>query len=333
MGTIKPASTGTAITPASTGDELSPAARELIQQSVPPNTQRAYERQWRAFLAWCADVDVQAFPASRETMANYVAHLVERGLAPATIGQAIATVRTIHRLRGMAGRPGTDLALQVLRAYRRQRAAAGIGKRQAPPITIDRLRAMVDATDAESTAGRRDRALLVLGFALMARRSELAGLRIDDIEVCDDGLRVRIRESKTDRDSEGVVVRVPHGVHSLTDPVRVVRAWIGHLAEHGVTEGPLLRAVSRGGRVGDGMSPRAVNERVRVLARRAGLPDAERVTSHGLRAGGPTEAARAGVPVAQIARHGRWGERSMQVHTYIRDVDAWRDNPMRGIGL
>jgi len=50
-------------------------------------------------------------------------------------------------------------------------------------------------------------------------------------------------------------------------------------------------------------------------------------------AGGPAEAAKAGRPVSFIAEHGRWSKTSPQVLEYIRPVDKWRDNPMRGIGL
>jgi integrase len=193
---------------------------------------------------------------------------------------------------------------------------------------------MIDATDPAAPIGLRDRAMLVLGFAMMARRSELAALHISDVTFTDDGLTVLIRKSKTDKDASGAEVTIPRGSHPDTDPVRVVQAWLAALAEHGVTDGPLLRRINRWGQLQDGgMSGAAVNERVRHLAEQAGVPDAGKFTAHGLRAGGPTEAAKAGTPVAFIAEHGRWSPMSPQVHEYVRAVDRWRDNPMRGIGL
>ncbi|MGW2251394.1 hypothetical protein ACWCXH_14435 [Kitasatospora sp. NPDC001660] len=99
-------------------------------------------------------------------------------------------------------------------------------------------------------------------------------------------------------------------------------------------DGPLLRRINRWGRLQDGrMSGAAVNERIRRRACSAGVPRADAFTAHGLRAGGPTEAAKTGTPVAFIAEHGRWSPMSPQVHEYVRAVDRWRDNPMRGIGL
>ncbi|MFD5234887.1 tyrosine-type recombinase/integrase [Streptomyces qaidamensis] len=333
--TITPRASGE-LTPASgqPGIELSASARERIRQSVPENTRRAYARQLDRFTAWCTEHDVAALPADPGTLTEYVNHLADLDQAPASIEQAIAAIRTAHRVSGYKGQPDTEGALRVLKAHRRERAEKGQSKRQAPPVTLDPLRSMVTAADPATLAGRRDRALLVLGFAMMARRSELAALRIEDLAFSDDGLTVTIRKSKTDQDAHGATVQIPHGVHPDTDPVRVTRAWLAALAEHDVTSGPLLRRINRWDQLQPGgMSGAAVNERVQRLAQLAGLEGAADFTAHGLRAGGPTEAAKAGHPVSFIAEHGRWSKNSPQVLEYIRAVDRWRDNPMRGIGL
>lgn len=313
---------------------LSPGARDRIERSVPENTKDAYRRQAAGFIAWCERHDRTTLPATAETLAEYVSHLCDLDRAPTTIEQAIATIRVAHRQAGYKNQPDTDRALQVLKTHKRDRAAAGKRKKKSTPVTLDVLRALIDATDPETLAGKRDRVLVVLGFALMARRSELAALQISDLTFTEDGITVLIRSSKTDQEAVGAEVPIPSGVHSLTDPVRVTRAWLAALAEQGITSGPLLRRIDRWDRLqGGGMSPWSINERIKVLAQRADLPPTIVLTAHGLRAGGPTEAAKAGQPVAFIAEHGRWSKSSPQVLEYIRPVDKWRDNPMRGIGL
>jgi integrase len=315
---------------------VSASAADRLARSVPQNTQRAYARQWDEFERWCLGqaVPLRPLPASAHTLAEYVNALAERDLAPASIEQAIAAIRVRHDRAGHAGAPDTTAALAILRTHRRERADRGKHKRQAPAITLGPLRSMVAACDTTSTAGLRDRAIVVLGFAAMLRRSELAALNIGDIRFTDDGLVVAIRSSKTDQDAVGAEVLVPPGSHPDTDPVRVVRAWIGHLRSLGIAEGRLLRSVTNHGtRIGASMTPTAVNDAVRRLAAAAGLDDAETYTAHGLRAGGPTEAARRGVATAHIARHGRWSPTSPQVNEYVRVADLLRDNPMNGIGL
>lgn len=310
---------------------LSPAALDRLDRSIPENTKTAYRRQARDFVAWCEERGRDTLPASAQTLADYVSRLCDLDRAPSTIEQAIAVVRTAHRQAGYKGLPDTEAALRILKTHKRDRAEQGKRKRKAPPVTLNVLRAMVDIADPTTLAGRRDRVMLVLGFAMMARRSELAALRIEDVNFTDDGLAILIRSSKTDQEAEGAEVNIPHGVHPDTDPVRVVRAWLDRLD---ATEGPLLRAINRWDQLQPGgLSGAAINERVRKLAIEAGVPNAVTFTAHGLRAGGPTEAAKAGQPVSFIADHGRWSKNSPQVLEYIRPVDKWRDNPMRGIGL
>ncbi len=319
---------------ARTDHELSASTVDRMQRSIPTETRRAYDRQWSQFAAWCAEQDRAALPATPQTLAEFVNHLVDLDRAPSTIEQAIAAVRTGHRLAGHRGLPETDHARAVLRVHKRERAERGQRKRKAPAVVLDVLRAMVDALDVDTITGVRDRALIVLGFAMMGRRSELAALRVSDLVFTEDGLTVLIRTSKTDQDAVGAEVKIPYGSHPSTCPVRTLRTWLAVLAENGFDDGPVFRRITRHGHLQDGaMSGAAINERVKVLAERAGVESAERYTAHGLRAGGPTEAARRGVPVAHIAEHGRWSKSSPVVHEYVRAADGWRDNPMRGIGL
>ncbi|GII89713.1 integrase [Sphaerisporangium siamense] len=328
--------------------ELSPAARERLAAGLAANTGRAYARDWAAFTAWCAAAGRTPLPATAETLTEYVTHLAAtptaRGTlpAPSTIERALACVQSRHKKAGLLlNAEGARLAL---RAYRKERAAAGTRARKAPPAVLDDLRAMVDACDPTTLAGLRDRAALVLGFALMGRRSELAALDIEDLAPTVEGLEVLIRASKTDQDAIGEVVPLPYGSHPDTCPVRVVQAWTTALAKLGVTAGPLLRGIDRHGRITTAtpgasgkaaarISGHGLNLIVRRAAVRAGLPGAETYTAHSLRAGGATAAAKAGAPVSAIARHGRWSEKSPVVHGYIRAADKWRDNPMRGVGL
>jgi len=312
---------------------LSESTRARILAAVPDNTRRAYARQWDLFTDWCAEHGADPLPATGDTLADYTAHLADAGRSPATIEQATAAIRTAHRTAGYESQPDTRAARLVLRGHRRDRAESGRRARQAPPVTIDALRAMVEHCDPATTIGLRDRLVLVLGLALMGRRSELAALNVDDVTETPEGIEVLIRASKTDQDALGAVVAIPHGQHADTDPVRLVRAWTARLAEHGITSGRLLRSVTRHGRIGAGLTGTAIGDVVRAAATRAELPDAARYSAHSLRAGGATSAYKAGAPVSVIAAHGRWAPGSPVVLSYVRAVDRWRDNALRGIGL
>ncbi|MGW4476840.1 tyrosine-type recombinase/integrase [Nonomuraea sp. NPDC004354] len=313
---------------------LSPTTRRRLVDGQRPNTRRSYTRQWQNFVRWCAHHGRTPLVATPETLAEYVAELCDREMAPATIDQAIATVRAAHRTAGHPKTPDTGPALLVLRGYKRERAENGQrNQRQAPPVLIPELRQMIEACDLTTARGLRDRLLLVLGLALMGRRSELVALMVSDVLETSEGLEVTIRTSKTDKDSRGETIAIPAGAHPLTNPVAALADWVACLADHGVTDGRLLRRIDRHGNIGESLSDSSVNTILRDLAAAAELPNAEAYTAHSLRAGGATVAYAAGVPVQTIAKHGRWDPQSPVVLRYIRAVDRWRDNAMRSVGL
>jgi site-specific recombinase XerD len=312
---------------------VSDRTAERIRASVPENTRRAYGRQLERFEAWCAEHGRTPLPATAETLTEFVSFLCDLELGPSSIDQAITAIRTQHRTNGYPEQPGTEGARRVLKVHRRGRAEAGKRAHKAPTIVLERLRLMIEATPADSLLGKRDRALFVVGFAMMARRSELAGLWIEDVAEHEDGLTILVRSSKTDQSGVGAEVHIPAGVHSDTDPVRVVRRYLEALAELGIASGKLFRSVDRHGRPGASISPDGINKAVRAGAERAGIEGADLFSAHGLRAGGATSAYRNGAPVSAIAAQGRWSEKSTAVLGYIRVEDQRRNNPMRGIGL
>lgn len=322
--------------------ELSDDARQAIEDSIPDNTRRAYGRQWETFANWCAGEGRVPLPATPKTLAQYVRHLTTtpsartgRTPAPSSIEQAIAVIRAAHKAAGHRDQPETAPALRVLKGYKKDRSESGTRKRKAPAINLSKLRLLIADCDPTTLAGLRDRVIFILGFTMMARRSELAGLYLEDVREDEEGdLTILIRSSKTDQEGEGVEVIVPRGVHRETDPVRVMRAYKAALTERGITDGRLLRAINQWDQVTrDSVSGDAINEMVQRRASRV-LPDDGLIyTAHGFRAGGAGEAYKNKAPLSAIRTQGRWADGSPQVLEYIRVVDAREENPMRGIGL
>jgi integrase len=324
---------------------ISDAAAERLINAPAENTRLAHDYDWAAFTTWCHQQGRIPLPATAQTLLDYVTWMMEkpRPAAPASIDRAMGSIRAIHADQGHLDQPPTRPARRVLRAYRRQWSDAGNRARKALPAMVDTLRSMTDTCDPDTAAGVRDRAILLLGFALMARRSELAALDIADIKPGQEGLDVTIRHSKTDQEAKGHDVAVLNGQHPETCPVRATQAWIAFLSGRGVTSGALFRPVDRHGRIGDEpgaagkarprLTGRAVAEIVHRRALTAGLEEASKYKGHSLRSGGASAAYATGAPVSGIAKHGRWVEQSPVVLGYIRAVDKWKNHPMRGVGL
>lgn len=320
---------------------ISASTAARILNGTAKNTRTAYDWAWKQFLEWCQEQGRVPLPATAQTLAQYVNHACDAASAPATIAQAISTIRSKHADAGYKDEPDNRESLRALKDYRKEWTDLGNREDQATPIMVDALRSMVGTCDPATLSGVRDRALLLLGFNMMARRSELIGLDQGDTVESEEGLTAYIKRSKTDQEARGASVAIPNGQYPETCTVRAVAAWKAKLAERGLVGGPLFRPIDRHGRIGgeQGTAGRAAvrltgKSASDIVHRRgvlAGL--SEDYTAHGLRAGAATTAYAAGVPVAEIARHGRWSPKSPVLFTYFRAVDKWKNNPMRGIGL
>ena len=149
--------------------------------------------------------------------------------------------------------------------------------------------------------GRRDRALLALGFAGALRRSELCALQVEDLVEVPDGLRVLIRRSKTDQTGEGLRSRFPR---QQAAPGRGGADVAG--PRQGSAPG---RCSGRLPWVGKRFNPAPADESAERVgkryARRVGL-EASTFSGHSLRSGFLTSAAESGANVfkmAEVSRH------------------------------
>jgi len=307
-------------------------ADEFAGRSRAENTRRAYRLDWSAFQLWCSDHGLAAMPAAPETVRLYVTDLARLGRRSSTITRHAASIATAHRRAGHVPPPTADpLFRETLSGIRK---TLGTAPSKKAPAELSVLQAMIAATPVSADDGRplpggiRDRALLLLGFSVFARESELAALDVGDVVESDEGLRVTIRRSKTDQEGVSEEVGVPYGSHAQTCPVRALRAWRRVL---NAEAGPLFPAVTRWGRVGARLSPQAVGDIVQRAASRAGF-DPRRFGGHSLRSGGATAAAKGKAPDRAIMRQGRW--RSERIaRGYIRAGTLFEENAAAFTGL
>jgi site-specific recombinase XerD len=334
---------------ASGGAELAPAAPlelaaledradQLARQSRAASTWRAYDSDLRHFRAWCDGRGLSAVPATPATVASYLADL-ETTHKPATIRRRLASISVAHQAAGLSS-PTADAGVRAVVAGIRRRH--GVAPRKVQAMRTQLVALLVGPLKKyQRTVDLRDRALLLIGFAGALRRSELVALDVEDIVEDENGLRLRLRRSKTDQEGEGRVVGVPHGSYSATCPVLAWRAWLRRLApwedeEHdyiGEPQGPAFRAVARGGHAvrPTRLSDRAVAEIIKRRALAAGL-DPALFSGHSLRAGFATEAYAQGVPELAIMRHGRWRS-AATMRGYVEEGSLWNDNAAAKLGL
>jgi site-specific recombinase XerD len=292
------------------------AAIGYAEQEKSPGTRRAYGSDWRAFSAFCDARGLEALPASPGTAARFLSLQADSGLKASTIGRRAAAIAYFHKLAGYEPPTSSEAVRATVRGIRR---AIGTAPARKAPATADLIVEMLKHCPA-TLAGKRDRALLALGFAGAFRRSELVALQVADLVEAPDGYRVMIRRSKTDQDGAGQEIAIPRGCRLR--PVEAVQAW---LAAAEISSGPVFRPVLKGGRLQEAaLSAHSVAQIVKQRAGQAGLDPAS-FAGHSLRSGFLTSAAEAGASVLKMVEVSRHKSIDM-LRTYVRRADLFKEH-------
>jgi site-specific recombinase XerD len=213
------------------------AAQAYQRMAKAKNTREAYRSAVRAWCDWCARRDLPPLPACGPDVAAFLAAERRRGMTPNTIDLRRAAIRYLHRAAGCAVPTDDACVSETVAGIRRDAAARG----QSPEKKVAATAAIITqllAPIQDDLRGKRDRALILVGFAGALRRSELASIRVERLEKTDRGLRLTIPQTKGSQ-TEAVVVPLPYGQTELC-PVRALTAW---LAAAGITDGPVFRRI------------------------------------------------------------------------------------------
>ena len=285
-------------------------------------TRRAYRSDWQHFEGWCLAQGLLPLPAVPNTVGLYLAAHAD-ALSVATLTRRLSSIATAHRLAGYSLDTKHSAIRDVMRGLRRER---GTAQRHAEALTVPLIRRVLDTCD-DRLIDRRDRALLLIGFAAALRRSELVALTLDDVDVVPEGLRITIRRSKGDQEGAGAVLAVGR-TGTATCPVEAFQAWV---SAAGIKAGRVFRSLNRHGHLGEKLSTNAVAEIVQRRAALAGL-DAQAFAGHSMRAGFATTAAMIGIEERVIMRQTRHRS-AATVRRYIRDGELFQLNLSAEIGL
>jgi site-specific recombinase XerD len=311
---------------------LDAAVAELVEASWAPSTRHAYEKDWADFAVWCSVRGFDPDTAVADDVARYVADLVGRGLALATIRRRLAAIAFAFRTMSRPSPTRDPLVERVVAGVSRVR---GTGQRKAAPLLLDQLRQIVTyltvtATKRTAVRHRRDRALLLVGWAAALRREELVALNVDDLVFDGDphsldpvtagGMVVRKKRSKTSQTAEAWVP-VPFSQHHWGScPVRTA---LTYSRQQGT--GPLFCALDQRSR-GKRLTVDAVNLIIKRHVAGALGENPDLYSGHSLRAGFVTEARARGLPDPEIARV-TLHRRLQSLQTYDRPTDLLRAAP------
>jgi integrase len=242
-------------------EDDAPATLDRLQEAVlasvtSPHSKRNYANAFAEVGKYLA---AASQPLARETLFGYREHLLERGLSPSTINVQLSAIRKLVAEAQRHGIIDSETAASIIDVpnVRQQ------GIRMGNWLNRSQAKELLAVPDRERLIGKRDHAILALLLGCGLRRQELAQLKVDDI---------------VEREGRAVIVDlVGKGRRRRTVAVPYwVKQSVGYwTAAAGISEGPLLRPVSKAGKkVGEtGLGAWSVWSVVERCAKEIGVKD------------------------------------------------------------
>jgi site-specific recombinase XerD len=142
-----------------------------------PASRRVYEYAIDQFIAWYCSEPRLAF--NRIVVVRYRMYLESRGLAANTINQQLAAVRRLAHEAADSGLLSPELAAGISRV----KGVKQLGFRSGNWLSAEQSSQVLGHARGNSMRAKRDYAMLAMLFGCGFRRSELAGLELDEIQT------------------------------------------------------------------------------------------------------------------------------------------------------
>jgi integrase/recombinase XerD len=285
------------------GSQLTGLATGWLAESGSAETRRAYARELRRFLEWCAGSGVDPLAASRGDVAGY-ARSLERllhrqpggtaGLAPASRARALAAVSSFYSYAASTGVIAHSPAARVRRPRLDRDRSATVA------LTAAEARALL-ASAAADRHGPPGRSAALIGLLVSTGLRVGEAIRADVADLgYDRGHRILRVVRKGGR--PGAVPVPPQALAALgaylaaRPDLAACRGSDGQPETSRAPAGAPLFTTGTGGR----LAQSEVWRLVRRLARDAGLPAAAELSPHSLRATCATIARLNGAELADL---------------------------------
>jgi integrase len=309
----------------------------FIQDHRNANTQSSYLSAFNQFRRWATDIENPSRAAEDAVnvdhpdgtdISQYLRYIaMDKHVSAQTLTAALAAIADHIRYDiTSAYNPCSDRRVQHMKATLVPFAKAA---RQKKEISWDQLTAIHTATViAGDMLSQRDSCMFMLAYFGFLRISEI--VRMDRNHISVEGnqhgrnsiMRVYVDpRCKNDKERKGHE-RLIHQRGSNDGQHCMIRQMRSYLASMELQRAPsALSAMSTSQPLfttddGARMQNDTPRGRLKHWMRVIGVTDAERYGFHSLRAGGATDAARAGTDIRHIKQHGNW--KSNAVELYIR---------------
>lgn len=286
---------------------------ELLHNSKANNTLRAYQSDWNHFVSFCITHDISYLPTHPDTILLYLSEL-SLTHSFATIKRRLTSISKAHTSANYPSPTNVQSVKTILDGIARSNGNKSTPKQA---ILLDDLRRIIDCIDTSTLTGKRDKALILVGFATASRRSELVSISVKDITFTKEGMDIFIFEEKTQKPLTKSIL------YSNNEycPIVAMQVW---LQASSIKINAVFRSINKANNIGERLTGHTVAQIVKKYVRLAGL-DPSLYAGHSLRSGLATSAAEHGLSDSSIM-HQTGHKTSSMVDRYIQQGNRFKNN-------
>ena len=298
-----------------------------LQNSKAINTVRAYKSDFNDFGMFCAKNGFKSLPTEPKIVSLYLTYLSTKNAKISTLKRRLVSIGVIHKLKGHYLDTKHPSIIENIMGIKRRKGSTQNGKK---PILINDLKKLINVIDEvnkEEIKKFRDRSIILIGFSGGFRRNEIVSLDYEDLDFVQEGLKIKLRRSKTDQFGEGFTKALPYFDNSLYCPVVTLKKWI-EISK--IKTGAIFRRFSKGSKLSEN---RLTDQTVALLIKKylqLGGIENKNYSGHSLRSGFATSAAESGVEERSIMA--MTGHKTTEmVRRYIKEANLFKNNALNKI--
>lgn len=307
--------------------DLSDSAKHLLHSALAPSTRKQYIRSWNLFFAFVPSKTI-SLPLAPNHLANFIAHLYEKGLQPSTICSHVSAISYVHKILNISDPTELFLIKKILKGCEKVTGTASSDTRL--PITKNLLGKLMSSLPTVVSNHFQQlllKAIFSVAFHGFFRLGELVVripeniskvLQRQDVQFITDndkilGVELTLRFYKNNSANKPITIFLANKDHSgnftngCNCPICVLKQYLA-LFTH--SEGPLFQYAN-----GQAVTVQFVSTNLKRLTSFLGL-NSNLYKGHSFRIGAATHFASLGYSEQYIQKLGRWHSNALQ--RYIR---------------
>ena len=153
-----------------------------LEKGFSDNTLDAYERDLNKFLGFLESDGVHPTEVGLEHLHQFSASLIDLGILPSSLSRILSGVRSFYHFLVVDGYMETD-PTELLEFPNKSRHLPDV-------LTVDEVDRIESVIDLSSSEGQRNKAIIEVLFSCGLRVSELCALRVSDLYLDEQFIRV-----------------------------------------------------------------------------------------------------------------------------------------------